>query len=77
LIEQRGHPDLPISHWGGELDIDDLKFPDDARNSRNLYTTALMVTNSCFHEMFSPRGLALANATRTQARTKKQQSENY
>jgi hypothetical protein len=68
LIEQRGCPDLPISRWVGELDVDDLKFSGDARNSRNHYTTVLMVTNSCVHELASPRRLALANATRTQAK---------
>jgi hypothetical protein len=77
VIEQKGRPDLPISHWAGELDVDDLKFPSDARNSLNHYTTTPMVTNSCLHESASPRRLALANAMRTQARTRKQQSENY
>jgi hypothetical protein len=77
VIEQRGHPDLPISHWGGELDVDDPKFPGDARNSRNHYTMAPMVTNSCFHESATPRRLAPADAMRTRARMKKQQSEYY
>ena len=48
--------------FGGDHDVDDPKFPGDARNSRNHYTTALMVTNSCTHELASPRRLALANA---------------
>jgi hypothetical protein len=77
LIEQRGCPDLLISRWVGELDVDDPKFPDDAKISRNHYTMAPMVTNSCVHELASPRRLALTNAMRTQARTKKQQSEYY
>jgi hypothetical protein len=77
VIEQRGGADPPISHWGGELDVDDPKFPGDARNSRNQYTTAPMVTNPCFHESASPRRLALLDATRTRARTTKQQSEYY
>jgi hypothetical protein len=76
-LHQRGCPDLPISHWVGELDVDDPKFPGDARNSRNHYTTAPMVTNSCVHELALLRRLALANAMRTQARTKNQQSEYY
>jgi hypothetical protein len=61
----KGCPDLLISHWVGELDVDDSKFPGDARNSRNHYTTALMVTNLSVHKLASPRRLALANATRT------------
>jgi hypothetical protein len=77
VIEQRGCPDLLISHLVGELNIDDLKFFGDARNSHNHYTTAPMVTNSCVHELASPRRLALANAMRTQARMKKQQSNYY
>jgi hypothetical protein len=73
----RGRPNLPISCWGGELDIDDLKFPGDARNSRNHYTTALMVTKSGFHESALSRRLALADVMRTQARMKKHQSKYY
>jgi hypothetical protein len=77
LMEQRGCPNLSISRWVGELDVDDSKFPGDAINSRNHYTTAPMVTNLCVHELASERRLALPNAMRTQARTKKQQSEYY
>jgi hypothetical protein len=73
----KGCLDLLISRWGEELNVDDPKFPGDARNSHNHYTMAPMITNSCFHESASPRRLARANAMRTQARTKKQQSENY
>jgi hypothetical protein len=51
LIEQRARLDLPISRWGGELNVDDPKFPGDARNSHNQYTTDPMVTDSCFHEL--------------------------
>jgi hypothetical protein len=65
VMEQRGRPDLPISHWGGELDIDDPKFPINSRNSHNHYTTAQMVTNLCFHESASPKRLAPADAMRT------------
>jgi hypothetical protein len=65
VIEQRGRLNLPISRWGGELDVDDPKFPGDARNSRNHYNTVPMVTNSCFHESVSPRRLALADAMTT------------
>jgi hypothetical protein len=77
LMEQRGCPNLPLSHWVGELDVDDLKFPSDARNSCNHYTTAPIDSNSCVHELASPRRLALANVTRTQATMKKQQSRYY
>jgi hypothetical protein len=73
----KGCLNLPISHWVGELDVDDPKFPGDARNSCNNYTMALMVTNSCVHKLASTRRLALANAMRTQARMKKQQSKYY
>jgi hypothetical protein len=74
LIEQRGCLDLSMSHWVRELDVDDLKFLGDARNSRNHYTTTPMISNSCVHELASSRRLALANATRIQARMKNQQS---
>jgi hypothetical protein len=73
----KGVSDLPMHHSVGALDVDDLKFLSDARNFRNHYTTALMVTNSCVHKSALPRRLAHANATRTQARMKKQQSEYY
>jgi hypothetical protein len=49
-----GGPDLPISHWGEVLNVDDPKFPGDTRNSRNHYTMSPMVTNSCIHESASP-----------------------
>jgi hypothetical protein len=49
VMEQRGCPDLPLSRWVEELDVDDSKFPSDTRNSCNHYTTALIVTNSCVH----------------------------
>jgi hypothetical protein len=62
---------------GRRLDVDDPKFPGDARNSHNNYTTALIVTNSSFHESGSPIGLALVDATTTRARTKKKQSEYF
>jgi hypothetical protein len=77
VIDERGCPDLPISRWVGELDVDDPKIPGDARNSHNHYTMTPMVTNLCVHELASPRRLALVNAMRTQARTKKQQSVYY
>jgi hypothetical protein len=74
MIDQKGCPDLLISCWVGELDIDDPKFSGDVRNSHNHYTTTLMLP---VHELASSRSLALAKEMITQARMKKQQSGYY
>jgi hypothetical protein len=40
---------------GGDIGVDDMKFSNDVRNSYNHYTTIMLVTNPCKHELFSPR----------------------
>jgi hypothetical protein len=77
VIDQRGCPDLLISHWVGELDVDDPKFPGDAKSSHNHCIKAPLLINSCVYELALPRRLALAHEMRTQARMKKQQSGYY
>jgi hypothetical protein len=55
VIEQWGHPNLPISHWIGELNVDDPKISGDARNSHNY----ILQYGSDGYQLMCPRiGLA-------------------